>query len=154
MTASSKCFIRELKYKTYILFDISINKNISLTISLLNNSLKDFRKNAWRLKTNYYIRARKISCMKVLQKYISTLSHAGVETTKARISAEGSRVRTLLEFLVSLLSIFARIVATFVPMRRNVVNMYHQTCASEKVRISQNDHCKMYHFRLFSLLPG
>jgi hypothetical protein len=91
--------------------------------------------------------------MKELQKYISIFSHAGVETTKARISAAGSRVRTLLEFLVSLLSIFARIVAAFVPMRRNVVNMYHQACASEKVLISQNDHYKMCHFCLFSLLP-
>ena len=86
--------------------------------------------------------------MKVLQKYISTLSHASVETTKARISAAGSRVRTLLEFITSLLSMFARIVAAFVPMRRNVVNMYHQACASEKALISQNDHYKMYHFDL------
>jgi hypothetical protein len=92
--------------------------------------------------------------MNVLQKYISTLSHAGVETTKARISAAGTRVRTVLEFILSLLSILARIVTAFVPMRRNVVNMYHQACASEKVLISQNNHCKIYHFRLFSLLPG
>lgn len=69
--------------------------------------------------------------MKVLQKHISTLSRSSVETTKARISAAGSRVRTVLEFLMSLLSLFARIVAAFVPMHRNVVNMYNQISVSE-----------------------
>jgi hypothetical protein len=69
--------------------------------------------------------------MKVLQKHISTLSRSSVETTKARISAAGSRVRTVLEFLMSLLSLFARIVAAFVPMHRNMVNMYNQISVSE-----------------------
>ena len=78
-----------------------------------------------------YLPPEKQVVMKLLQKYISTLSHAGVETTKARISAAGSSVRIVLELLMSLLSIFARIVAAFVPMRRNVVNMYHQATVSE-----------------------
>ena len=78
--------------------------------------------------------------MKKHQRYITTLSHAIVETSESIFSAAESCVRTLLSFLVSLLQLVVRIQILRKTSRSAVADLYYKTPSAVVVLSSQKGH--------------